>query len=195
MNDDKKEANSYPYGSILKERRLQLRLTLENISKASALSISFLSQIESGNRAPRHSVLVDKILPAYHMNIDDLTNPTDVVQIMRASEKELLSRSRSLATYVSKNTLSHANMLPTFAELSPGETSGKLEGHAGEECVCILEGTVIFYFDDHRLHCSEGDVIHFKSTKPHFIENKEKISAHLLIVRNIDRETVANIRK
>ena len=81
------------------------------------------------------------------------------------------------------------NSINSFVLTLPGEVNPDTipyNSHEGEELIYVLEGDMIFHYDDDVYHVSEGDCLYFNSIVPHKViraieEGKAKILAVLFL--------------
>ncbi len=92
--------------------------------------------------------------------------------------------------YVARTRVKGSGLFPSYLILEKKKRSGPLSPHGGEECTCVLDGEITYYF---RLGnkkyinypMKRGDVIQFRASVPHYIKNTGDKQACLLIVRSI----------
>ena len=72
----------------------------------------------------------------------------------------------------------------------PGARSRKEHSYPGEEIIRVEHGEVVVVFPklvgeekERRLH--EGDVLHFRSDNPHYLENRSEAPARVFVVRRM----------
>ena len=165
---DKKTGNHIDVGSAIRIRRIQLNLTLKEVSSKAGLSVGFLSQVERNITAPSLSSLVS-IAGALEVGIEYfLATPEGSGLVTRKGSREYFSVSDSQIKYT---RLTHefpgSQLTGVISRMPPGYTS-ELVSHQGEEMIYILSGSLFFRVGEEEYHISQGDSIHCKSTCRHW---------------------------
>jgi len=181
---NKKAENHIDVGSAIRIRRMQLNLTLKEVSSKAGLSVGFLSQVERNITAPSLSSLVS-ISSALDVGIEYfLSTPEGAGLVTRKGSREYFSVSDSLIKY---SRLTHefpgSQLTGVISRMPPGYIS-EVVSHQGEEMIYVLSGSVFVRVGDEEYHISSGDSIHFKSTTPHQWGNRNEVECIALIANS-----------
>jgi len=157
-------------GMRIKQTREEKQLTLKQLSDYSGLSIGFISQIER-NQADPSLASLKKLTFALGLKMKDLFESEDHVHvIVKKGEGAMLdvdssTRCELLAPAIDKT------MEPMIKDIAPGGESGLVDGHAGEEFIWVIEGTLQVSLGETRHLLSEGDSVYFKANQTHAWKN------------------------
>jgi len=170
-------------GRKLRILRLQQELTLEQVSRQTGLSVSFLSALERGASGASLASLL-KLTLAYKIHLADLYEGTQAGshKLVRADARQIFDHG---TTGVRIEQLTHgpAMMEAQYFVLKPGASSEGAYAHEGEELIYVLEGSVDFYLDEsEHYHVAAGDCLYFPSTQFHRWENSGDGQTHLVWV-------------
>jgi len=170
-------------GAKIKQMRLRLGLTQEELAARTELSKGFISQLERDYTSPSIATLMD-ILEALGSDIASFFNEQPEEKVVYGWEdmfvkedEELGSEVRWLVTNAQKNALE-----PILVTLAPGGKSYEDDPHEGEEFGYVIAGTVTLHIGDRRFKVKKGDSFYFHPTGVHYIENKNKKEARILWV-------------
>lgn len=145
-------------------------MSLRQLSEKTALTPSFLSQVERDLAEPsitslrRISEALD--VPIFFFLLDaDEHNP-----VVRVQERKVLNFPRSHITFQLLSPDLSRKMEVITARLAPGAcTCDELLGHAGEECTVVLEGKMQIIIGEDEYVLDPGDSIYYYSSIPHKI--------------------------
>ena len=155
-------------GAKLKERRLQKKLSLEQLARQVGLTRSFLSQVEKDKTSPSIASLI-KILAALNVKMADFFKETD-------SGGRVVLRKDKRNYFIDENTrvklaslsagLSDPKMEPFYAEMEPGDTTA-LFSSRGQTFCFVLTGAIELTLDKTTYRLKPGDSVYFDSSIPH----------------------------
>lgn len=169
-------------GSMLRERRRTLGLSMADVAKASELSIGYISQLERDLSSPSLTALM-RIGEVLGMSMDAfLRAPSAGGHHFPKSGRSpfRLQKGGMLFDRISGEFPGHmVNAL--VVEIPPHHLSSPVT-HAGEELVYVLEGHVRYTLGGKRFQLSEGDSVHLPSSTPHCWENPFDAPARVLWV-------------
>lgn len=171
-------------GSKIKQLRLKLGLTQEELAARTELSKGFISQLERDLTSPSIATLVDILdalgtdtaafFAADTSNEKIVFSPDD----MFASFDEMLSsRICWLVPNAQKNALE-----PILVSIEPGGRTAEDDPHEGEEFGYVLSGGATLILGARKLKLKKGDSFCFKPTEPHYIVNNMKRETQLIWV-------------
>lgn len=156
----------------LRERRIEIGMSIKELAKQTGLTSGFISQIEHGLAEPSITSLrnIANVLgvAVFYFLMDDINiNP-----VVKKNERRILKFSKSNLTYELLSPDLNRQMEMFMARLKPGEfTSFESESHPGEEAIYVLHGSLGIKVGANDYILEEGDTIHFDSSKPHKITN------------------------
>ncbi|MGW5371113.1 helix-turn-helix domain-containing protein [Streptomyces sp. NPDC004009] len=155
-------------GPRLRAAREHRGSTLTGVSRATGISPSTLSRIETSRRKPTLDVVL-RLAREYGVSLDELAG------IAPAAEPRTSARQRSgddkavlpLTRYVG-GLHAHKHVLPAVQEppARPRQVS-----HDGWEWLCVLYGRLWLALGDQDLVLSAGDVAEFGTRNPHGVAN------------------------
>jgi len=168
-------------GTKLKDIRLKKRITLQQLSQKSGVSVGQLSQIERGISTPIFTNLME-IVKALDINFTKLLDEDDgfgntqsikenhnlssCISVTRSNE-----RTKILMPFGACLELLapiHNQKIEFICLTYPAGTKvGKLDTHEGEECGIVLEGKFKGTIGDQEIILEAGDSISYDSNIPH----------------------------
>jgi transcriptional regulator with XRE-family HTH domain len=154
-------------GQRLRERRKQLKLTLNDVSSQTSLSTGFISQIERGITTPSLSSLAN-VCRVLDLDVGEFFN---FKQPAKQDDPHLLfglgKVSPDVVTYERLSASFPDNVLrSTFIHEPPGLRSEPMS-HEGEEIFYVVSGELTLEIDGETFLLRQGDTAHFPSTKVH----------------------------
>ncbi len=170
-------------GQKIREARRSRRVSLQEISRATGLSTTFLSRLDTS----KTNISVDnlrKIADFLDVTMVQLFEENDSPSkglITRKGQAAKLKIDQSTAYSESLIRKSGSNIQATLVTNPPGEGRKTPFSHSGEEIVYIIKGTVLFYLDDQKQTLKAGDSMHYRSELPHSWVNIGKRESVLLI--------------
>jgi len=193
-------------GSFLRAIRLRNDETIAAVTtrakglsprpKGAFANIRYFSEVETGvRRAPKEHLPF--LAAAYQCDVLTLlfNLPADSEGPLHLSADQGFQK----APFVDPDATGAQYMIPlhklresdvalVFLTLAPGGNSRRNHWHPGNEIVTVQEGTVYLLFpelprgvNEHKLVA--GDLLHFNATYQHWVENRSKKTARLLIMR------------
>lgn len=158
-------------GSKLKKIRMDKKLSLQQLSESSGVSIGMLSQIERKKADPTMTTLL-KICKGLDITIASLLSYQEESQLVvrkKARKTIMLPNSKVKYQLLSPNSKSNLEML--LIELDPGQEDRQRITHYGEECGFVIRGQLTIILGEEEYILQEGDSIQFDSTIPHRFVN------------------------
>ncbi|MFB7109434.1 helix-turn-helix domain-containing protein [Streptomyces sp. NPDC056190] len=157
-------------GPRLRTAREQRRATLTGVSRATGISLSTLSRIETGRRKPTLEVLL-QLAKAYDISLDELAGTAPVAAAgprtpmpqARSDDKAVLPLTR----YVG-GLHAHKHVLPAV-DAPPARP--RQVSHDGYEWLCVLYGRLWLALGEQDLVLSAGDVAEFDTRTAHGVAN------------------------
>jgi transcriptional regulator with XRE-family HTH domain len=155
-------------GPRLRAAREHRGATLTGVSRATGISPSTLSRIETGRRKPTLEVVLE-LAREYGVSLDELAGTARAAE-PRASALRRFGDDKAvlpLTRYVG-GLHAHKHVLPAVSEPSarPRQVS-----HDGWEWLCVLYGRLWLALGDQDLVLGAGDVAEFDTRSPHGVAN------------------------
>jgi len=166
------EPGSVEVGQKLRNLRKIRGLKLQDVARATGLSASFLSMVETG-KSDITLAKLQRIVQFYGITIGSLLDGTGANRVVtRASERVLLdSPSEGVTTQLMVPDLNRRieAVLMTF---EPGADYEGSLSHEGEEVIFIVEGSLELILDEKEHYTlKEGDTASYPSTRTHRFRN------------------------
>lgn len=170
--------------AALKDLRVRQGHSLADVAKATNVSKSFVSLVESG----RSDITIGRLLRLvtfYGAKLDDLL-PQDETRhpvAIRANEhRPLESPVEGLKLFLLAPNIERA-MTPSLGVFEPTGASAERATHRGEEFLYVLEGNITLELENSEpLHLRKGDSAYFYADRPHSYRNSGKRIARFLTV-------------
>ncbi|MFI6122129.1 helix-turn-helix domain-containing protein [Streptomyces sp. NPDC051064] len=170
MSGDDLDGTMAAIGPGLRAAREQHGATLAGISRATGISSSTLSRIETGRRKPTLEVVL-QLAKEYGVSLDELAGTAPSPAVARRStalhsfgdDKAVLPLTR----YVG-GLHAHKHVLPAVEE-SPARP--RQVSHEGYEWLCVLYGRLWLALGDQDLVLAAGDVAEFDTRTLHGVAN------------------------
>ncbi len=163
----------HSYGPRLKALRKRAGMTIHELAEKTDLSPSFISKLETGKVGVSISNL-DKIASAYGLGVGHLVkeHPDKKVPLVvkRNRGDRFVLNGNILYERVSPND-PHFGLSSVLVRSHPGETSGEMTTHIGDEFRYILNGAFRFWVGDNVYELQAGDTLSHPSDLPHRWEN------------------------
>ena len=173
----KKKNASFDLGDRLKKYRVNRGITLEEVSKATGLSASFLSLVENKKSGISFANL-QKILKCFNLSIHDLINPSiDNGRVVRFAEAERIHSDIDDVEILSLvNNSDQKKIWPGLFIMEPGASIGEVQ-HEGEEFSYVIQGKIEVTLTDtqtgrvEKYIIHKGDTIYYPSQFLHKYKN------------------------
>jgi transcriptional regulator with XRE-family HTH domain len=157
-------------GERLRDRRRQLKLTLQQVADQAGFSVGFISQIERGITVPSLTSLV-AVCRVLKVDVGSFfKSPRSDAPVTRRETRPVYALGGVPGSAVTYERLSAAfpgNVLrSTLIHEPPGFRSEPM-AHEGEEIFFVVEGSLTLEVDGERMILEAGDSAHFPSTRTH----------------------------
>jgi transcriptional regulator with XRE-family HTH domain len=144
----------------LRRARQKKNLTLDEVSRATGISRSSLSRLESGQRKPSLELLLP-VIAALSVTLDEIVRSPQTedppVSTRRAEGRVLTPLSQ------------HPGELQAYEITIPAtERVVELHTHAGHEWLYVLSGRLRVVLGEHDLVLNEGEAAEFDTRNPHW---------------------------
>ncbi|MCV0425542.1 MAG: XRE family transcriptional regulator [Roseibium sp.] len=156
------------YGAVIRQRRKALGMTLDDVAKATNLTIGFLSQVERGISSPSLSSFM-RIAGALQTSLEQLIKvpePYSEYVSKDARQTYVLGKSKRLYEKLGPG-FPGALTYPCIIHRPPGHVSEHMQ-HEGEVFCYLLSGSLEYHLGNNVFILTPGDCIHHDTSKPHF---------------------------
>ena len=170
-------------GDRIKNRRLKLGLTQEELAARTELSKGFISQLERNLTSPSIATLMD-ILEVLGVDISDFFARDEDEKVVFTpddmfvkDDPEVNSSICWLVPNAQKNALE-----PIIVTIGAGGSTYPDDPHEGEEFGYVLSGSVTLVLGVRRFRLHKGDSFCFKPTGEHYLINNAQREARVIWV-------------
>lgn len=168
----------------IQEIRKKKGMTLKDVSEGTGFSISFLSQMERG-KSPITLVSLKKIADVLEIPMKELFAEPEVKEefVRNNSARVLEGMQRNYEEFsVLSGRFDNRKLDGFLLKMEPRFFDFEESSHPGEEIFYVLKGRATFIVDGKEHVVEEGETIHFPSTYPHKIINKEDTHLEMFTV-------------
>lgn len=157
----------------IRSLRVNMNMTLKELSEKTGFSISFLSQVERGNSSLAITSL-QKIADVFNVPMSSFFETTASHSFFTPVAERKPSRIEGSNAVFSRlgGSFSGKALEPLHIVLAPQQGQDPVFNHPGEEFYYILKGTVQMMVGDKEYEMHEGDTIHFPSSLNHTWHNR-----------------------
>jgi len=167
-------------GALIRARRQQLRMTLQELCEAAGISVGYLSQVERDHATPSLGTLA-QIARSLDLGVDYfISTPSKEDGMTRAGERNRFSVDGSSIIYERIAADFTGNVLSSFILNVPPGYHSETVSHEGEEILYVLSGAISMRIDGEDVALLEGDSMHFRGNRPHSWTNDTDRIARLL---------------
>ena len=164
-------------GRVLKKLRNEKKITLEQLSKKTGLSVGFLSQFERGLTSIALDTL-EKIAGVFNVGVDYFISPRQKRQSSVMLKNYALEVSDIISSNIIirtiNNNIADKVLHPRLIEILPIAVPEDIKtyAHEGEEFLYVLEGNLTLLHKNQEYSLYPGDSAHYASTEKHNWTNK-----------------------
>jgi transcriptional regulator with XRE-family HTH domain len=179
-------------GQFIRKHRTKKNLTLEDMSKLTGLSLSYLSKLERSDRIPPFATL-QTLATVLGFDMTELLNPQaekaegDADIMILRSEHHVTTEDGNDGYSMIPLTTSYKNtaLSPFLLLLQPGQTTDF--AHDAEEFIYVLHGELKLVYKGAIYPLKEGDSVYLDSRNVHRFINETTEPVTLLTVNHIYR--------
>lgn len=161
----------------IKEIRKKNRMTLQQLSQKTNISVNYLSQMERGTANPSIGK-IKKVTDALGVKFMSLGMNSPESEPKKRKAEVLRHDMRKMLVYPKSKTKNYLltpdlqrKLEVIISEVNPGEQdNGEWVSHEGEEFGLVMEGKLEVVLEDETYLLEAGDSIYFKSDIPHKLE-------------------------
>lgn len=168
-----------------KQAREQLNYTLEEVSRQTGISISYLSKIENCQANISIDIL-NKLAELYGESILYFFEQEDTENLLvQANKRKKISTGQNGVEMESLIAIKKFTMNPIMFTIQPGCGSEKNHKHHGEEFIYVMSGKLEVVLNNKDIYkLKTGDSIYFNSYTEHSWNNPGKKPVKLLWVHS-----------
>jgi len=161
----------------IKNRRIELGLSIREAARLTDTSPSTIQKIESNEMVPSIAILM-KVARGLNQKVtsffEDVSEPRKVVLVRHDERRSTTIPASSLKVEDLGSSIEDARLEASILTIEKGGSSGKDPLiHEGEEIKFCMEGKIVYTISDEEYVLEAGDCIHFKSGNPHYWKNEE----------------------
>lgn len=169
------QVSMHELAQVLRKLRADAGLSLSALASASGLSAGLLSQMERGNGNPSYNTLI-KLAHALGVRVGDFFGGEDpepkLAELVKADARRRLLLSEHDMVYELVTPSMNGRLGVIRAQVASGWSNEAVPFlHEGEECVLVVEGSLVVVVGDERYHLTEGDSLTYDASAPHWYAN------------------------
>ncbi len=160
-------------GNKIKERRILLNLTQEELADRCELTKSYISQLENNKTSPSLETLTN-ILEILGTDLSTFFHEEEDKQIVfNDNDYYVCDYGGYNITWLVPNSQIQA-MEPILITLEEKQKTTEDMPHDGEEFGYVLEGEIFVYYGNTKKRVKKGESFYYKTDKVHYIESIKK---------------------
>lgn len=168
-------------GIRIKELRLALGLTQEELGDRCDLTKGYISQLENDLTSPSIDTL-KSILDALGTSLYEFFREEPEPQLVFTEQDYFQKESDGYAmSWLVPNSQKN-EMEPVYIEIEPNTTLQKDMPHEGEEFGYVLDGEIEIVIGNNVYKCKKRNSFYFVSNKVHYIKNTKNTTAKIIWV-------------
>lgn len=170
-------------GNRIKQRRVLLQLTQQELANRCELTKGYISQLENDSVSPSLETL-EIILDVLGISLSDFFKEVEDTKIVFTKEEQYKKEFDNYVQTWLVPTAQEHQMEPIYVELKEdGETFHDYP-HAGEEFGYVIEGEILVVYADKSYVCKAGESFYFLANTNHYIKNNSKKGSKVIWVSN-----------
>jgi XRE family transcriptional regulator, regulator of sulfur utilization len=162
-------------GERVQSLRTDRGLTLRELADRSDVSVSMLSSVERGEKAPT-VVVLDRIASGLDVTLASLVAGPDVERVIvrRAADQDRVDEPGGWQRTILTPVVPGVNFEWIRSTLPPGCDAGSFPAYAAgsHEFVAVASGTLTLTVGERELTLSAGDSVYFAADTPHGYANR-----------------------
>ncbi len=168
-------------GEIIRARRQELGLTLQELAEKTRLSPAFISQVER-NKAAASMVSLMNLARALEVRVTMFMEiPAGETPVRRKDDPQSIEVD-SPVEYVQLSAGMKFQQMDAILMVIPPGHIFPVDQREGEDFLYVLKGELYSELGDMKLTLKAGDSMHFNSRTPHTASNLTEENVHLLYV-------------
>lgn len=173
-------------GKALKDKRIQLNLSIRDLANTCHIAPSTISLIENGKTSPNLLTLkaiCDALnIPVFSLLLED---SEDSIRLVRKEDQKAVTRNMSNGLPLTEHLLigGKNEMYAAIVEVPAHTNSGQYAHHGGEEFVFILKGDLIYDLEGRkRYELHPYDTLYYPNYIGHRWENNTEEDGEIMLV-------------
>ena len=170
-------------GEKIKQLRIKMNLTQEELANRCELSKGFISQVERNLTSPSIATLID-ILEALGDNLKNFFSDNDSEKVVFNKDDMFIQEDNALnhiIQWIVPNAQKN-QMEPILIKLLKNGRSLSHTAYEGEVFGYILRGSVYLCLGQRRFKLKKGESFYYKANAEHYLENAADYEAEVLWV-------------
>ena len=160
-------------GNRIKERRMLLNLTQEELADRCELTKSYISQLENNKTSPSLETLTN-ILEVLGTDLSTFFKEEKKSPVVFTKEDHYVCEYNGYTiTWLVPNSQIQA-MEPILISLDEKQKTVEDMPHDGEEFGYVVEGEIFVIYGDMKKRVKQGESFYYKTDKMHYIESIKK---------------------
>ena len=168
-------------GNKIKQRRVLLQLTQQELANRCELTKGYISQLENDSVSPSLETL-EIIIDVLGTTLSDFFKEDSEELIIFNKEEQYIKEFDSYTQTWLVPTAQEHQMEPIYVELKENGETFHDYPHTGEEFGYVIEGEILVVYDDKTFVCKKGESFYFISNKNHYIKNNSKNGSKVIWV-------------
>lgn len=162
-------------GDRIQTLRADRGLTLRELADRSDVSVSMLSSVERGEKAPT-VVVLDRIATGLDVTLVHLVAEPDAERVIvrRAADQDRVDEPGGWQRTILSPVVPGVNFEWIRSTLPPGCDAGTFPAYAAgsHEFIAVQSGTLTLTIGEHEFSLSAGDSVYFAADVPHSYANR-----------------------
>jgi transcriptional regulator with XRE-family HTH domain len=162
-------------GERVQTLRIDRGLTLRELADRSDVSVSMLSSVERGEKAPT-VVVLDRVAAGLDVSLASLVAADEAARIIvrRAADQDRVDEPGGWQRTILSPVVPGVNFEWIRSTLPPGCEAGTFGAYApgSHEFVAVQSGILTLTIDERELSLSAGDSVYFAADAPHGYANR-----------------------
>ena len=170
-------------GEKIKQLRIKMNLTQEELANRSELSKGFISQVERNLTSPSIATLID-ILEALGDNLKNFFSDSDSEKIVFKKDDMFIQEDNALnhiIQWIVPNAQKN-QMEPILIKLLKNGRSLSHNAYEGEVFGYVIRGSLYLHIGQRKFRLKKGESFYYKANAEHFLENAAEYEAEVLWV-------------
>ena len=160
-------------GNRIKERRMLLNLTQEELADRCELTKSYISQLENNKTSPSLETLTN-ILEVLGTDLSTFFKEEKKSPVVFSKDDHYVCEYNGYTiTWLVPNSQIQA-MEPILISLEEKQKTVEDMPHDGEEFGFVIEGEIYVIYGDEKKRVKKGESFYYKTDKMHYIESIKK---------------------
>ena len=171
------------FGEKIKQLRIKMNLTQEELANRCELSKGFISQMERNLSSPSIATLTD-LLEALGDNLKNFFSDSDNEEVVFHKDDIFLQEDNTLnhvIHWIVPNAQKN-QMEPILIRLLKNGRSLSHNAYEGEVFGYVTRGTVYLHLGRRKFKIKKGESFYYKANTEHFLENAADYEAEVLWV-------------